>query len=147
MNQPIYRCKKCNGTEVHVAMWVHANTNEVLSDLDLEAWCDTCEDHGSLKCETTMTPKQYIIEALSAAADNAHDMNEIDSHHELDYAVGVVTNDILSGDGDSVLDGGYFDVNPDVQFTRNQVTPHLIDAVSDFIALILKQHQVKTGGA
>jgi hypothetical protein len=102
--------------------------------------------------EDTMTPeqyiidamKQYIIDALSAAADNAHDMTEIDSDYELDCAVGVIVIDVLGGDGDSALDGGYFDEDQDVPFTKNDVKPYLIDAISDFLSLIRKQHQAKT---
>ena len=52
--------------------------------------------------------KDIIVDALSCAADNALDMyvGSVDSQA---YAVGIVTLEVLCGDGDERIDCGYFD--------------------------------------
>ena len=44
----IMRCEECNGTKVHVAVWVNANTDERFDDAALDPWCEDCEDHTVL---------------------------------------------------------------------------------------------------
>ena len=44
----MYCCKECNSTQVHVAMWVNANTEERLDDAALDPWCEDCEAHTVL---------------------------------------------------------------------------------------------------
>ncbi len=39
-------CSECGGTNIQIQAWVDANTNEYVSDADLDdAWCDDCEEH------------------------------------------------------------------------------------------------------
>ena len=44
----VLRCEECDGTKVHVAAWVDANTNERLDDAELDPWCEDCEEHVAL---------------------------------------------------------------------------------------------------
>lgn len=43
----MYRCKKCNSTEVEEKAWVNMNTgqsNGLLDETDKTAWCCDCEE-------------------------------------------------------------------------------------------------------
>lgn len=53
MSNYIYRCARCHGREVQHAMWVHLNTNEVLSPFGTwcwgdNSWCQDCDDHTDI---------------------------------------------------------------------------------------------------
>ena len=70
--------------------------------------------------------KDIIVDALSCAADNALDMyvGSVDSQA---YAVGMITLEVLCGDGDERIDCGYFD-RPELddrEITRGECRPHL----------------------
>ena len=50
----LLRCQECNSTQVHVAMWVDANTSEKFDDVfPLDPWCCDCEDHVKIGIPTT----------------------------------------------------------------------------------------------
>lgn len=48
----MYRCQECNGTNVHIAVWVNANTDERLDDAALDPWCEDCEEHVKLRTDS-----------------------------------------------------------------------------------------------
>jgi hypothetical protein len=41
----MYRCKECNGINVHVAVWVNPNTGDEHGDAAIDPWCLDCEKH------------------------------------------------------------------------------------------------------
>lgn len=45
-----YRCAGCGGDDVHLEMWVHLNTGEVLEDATDQAWCEHCQEHDIPLC-------------------------------------------------------------------------------------------------
>ena len=82
--------------------------------------------------------KDIIVTALSCASDNAHDMGIEDCNA---YAVGVITLEIVCGDGNEIIDCGYFDgalfsaglaLEVD-RLTRAECKPHLNTAIIEFI--------------
>jgi hypothetical protein len=53
MTDKTLRCRECNGAQVHVAMWVDANTGEKFDDVfPLDPWCCDCESHVSIASES-----------------------------------------------------------------------------------------------
>ena len=80
--------------------------------------------------------KDIIVDALSCAADNAHDMGIEDCDA---YAVGVITIEIVCGDGDERIDCGYFEgalLNAGLEedgLTRAECKPHLTWAIYKFM--------------
>jgi hypothetical protein len=90
-----------------------------------------------------VNPKQYLIEAISNAADNAHDMG-ID--HGTEHAVGDVVTTVLWAPDGLPLDYGPFTGLEDLLFeaglalredifTKQDVMPHLIDAIREFLEM------------
>jgi len=80
--------------------------------------------------------KDIIVDALSCAADNALDMyvGSVDSQA---YAVGMITLEVLCGDGDERIDCGYFD-RPELddrEITRGECRPHLTQAINEFLKI------------
>ena len=78
--------------------------------------------------------KDIIIDALSCASDNANDMGIEDCDA---YAVGVITMEIVCGDGDGRIDCGYFD-RPELddrEITRGECRAHLTQAINEFIKI------------
>jgi len=80
--------------------------------------------------------KDIIVDALSCAADNALDMyvGSVDSQA---YAVGMITLEVLCGDGDERIDCGYFD-RPELddrEITRGECRPHLAQAINEFLKI------------
>jgi len=76
--------------------------------------------------------KDIIVDALSCAADNAHDMGIEDCDA---YAVGVITMEIVCGDGDEPIDCGYFD-RPELndrEISRGECRPHLTQSINQWM--------------
>ena len=78
------------------------------------------------------SPLDFLINGLWAALDNAGDMR-LDGFR-VEYAVGSIVVDVLSGTPDSEPDSGYlfeqYDDNDNVvTFTRRELRPHLEAAV------------------
>jgi hypothetical protein len=82
--------------------------------------------------------KDIIVDALSCASDNAHDMGVKDCSA---YAVGVITMEIICGDSEDIIDCGYFDTASfnaglaleEDRLTRDECRPHLTEAVNEFL--------------
>ena len=54
---PAYRCRQCKDTDVQAAMWVHANTDEVVDEVgtwghELNTFCPTCAGEGRYESST-----------------------------------------------------------------------------------------------
>ena len=109
-----------------------------------------------------MTPKQYIqyiIEAISIAMDNAHDMDLGDHDHE--YAIGAITMEIMYGEDDAIVQSGYFDAAllslglaleedqdrslEEERFTTAELRPHLLEAVALFLNTVTDFGVLKEG--
>ena len=66
----IMRCKECDGTKVHVAVWVDANTEERFDDAALDPWCEDCEAHTVLIHQEDLGPTHY--NCCHAPKDQGH---------------------------------------------------------------------------
>lgn len=45
-------CKKCGGDNIQTKVWVNANTNKYIGEIEGSAadnWCDDCEEHVEFK--------------------------------------------------------------------------------------------------
>ena len=113
-----------------------------------------------------MTPKQYIqyiIEAISCAADNAHDRGGDLSNYDHEHAIGAITMEIMYGEGDALIDCGYFDgalfslelaleedqdqsLEED-RMTRAELRPHLLEAVALFLNTVTDYGVLKEGAS
>jgi len=94
-----------------------------------------------------MTPKDYIVNALHAALDNAHDMrmasewgsvagDEISAEQ---YALSVIVENICAGAVSEVPDCGYLHVQYDDNdtafwFTKEELRPFLTEAIVEFLS-------------
>ena len=92
-----------------------------------------------------MTPKQFIIEAISCAMKNAHDQGMGDHDHE--YAVGTVVIEIMYGDGDVILKGKPFDGLAWEAYTRADLRPHLLEAIALFMNTMTDFGVLKEGAS
>jgi hypothetical protein len=92
-----------------------------------------------------MTPIEFILNALHAAHDNAHDMGmrgEWASHENMpisasQYAISTIVDDICTGDASGVPECGYLHVQYDDNdtafwFTKAELRPVLTEALVAF---------------
>ena len=95
-----------------------------------------------------MSPKDFIVNALHAALDNAHDMrmasqwgseagDEISAEQ---YAISTIVNDICNGPGKEMPECGYLDWQYseergyEVRFPVQELQPHLTEALITFLS-------------
>ncbi len=82
--------------------------------------------------------KDMIVDAISAASDNAHDMGFEDCDT---YAVGMIATEIIIGDPDELIDCPYLDsalfdaglALEEDRLTRAEWRPHLFSGVREFM--------------
>lgn len=43
-----FTCRRCGSEDVQIAMWVEANSQSPVTDMDLQPWCPKCEEHTDL---------------------------------------------------------------------------------------------------
>jgi len=95
-----------------------------------------------------MTPIEFILNALHAALDNAHDMGMRGERHALvmedmpisasQYAISTIVDDICTGDVSGVPECGYLHVQYDDNdtafwFTKAELRPVLTEALVAFL--------------
>ena len=87
-----------------------------------------------------MTPQQYIVDSLCMAMENGSDM-DVGPMHEAEYAIGVITADILEPLG-GACECGYLDTYYNTEldawapcpYKREELRPFLLAALDDFMA-------------
>ena len=105
-----------------------------------------------------MTPKQYIqyiIEAISIAMDNANDIGGDLRDYDHEHAIGAITIEIMYGEGDEIIDCGYFDgalfslgfALEEDRMTRAELRPHLLEAIALFMNTMTDFGVLKEGAS
>jgi hypothetical protein len=67
----LYACYECGCPDIEFKVWVHGNTDELISDCEEDFWCPCCDGCGSALCQVdTETGKCQVSYHTGCAGIN-----------------------------------------------------------------------------